>query len=363
MRARGYVGALGGHASAVEVTLGITRERTRSRVRTRGHACVFRAMWARSRSHGRSLREDWGPVGAFCSPSASGTRRHVCQSLFSASRRGGRSGRISEGAVGGEGHFVLLRVFLETPREQDVSRLESCLPAPRPGHGVASLAFPRPRLCQTEHRCHLRPLLVSTGTSVISERRWSAPRMPARMVLDSAGSLLSCVGPVGAPWCVQHRRGPAGRTADGAAAAWLVARRRPEAGMGGLREALCLGARGGSCAGSGPVSEAHLPMRRCIGPAVSRLAAAALARGLQPQDWGDCCGHLCFHPPSRSHDVQHFPSLQDWWFLLGEILCLVLTSKALWKVLERACWLWMRNAESQGTRDCDCVSECAYVPV
>lgn len=120
--------------------------------------------------------------------------------------------------------------------------------------------------------------------------------------------------------------------------------RPPEAGMRGSPGGTVPPSSRREPRRSGPVSEAHLPTRRCVGPAVLCLAAAALARGLQPQDRGDCCGHLCFHPPGRSCNVQHFPSLQDRRCLLGESLCLVLTCEALWKVLEKAHWLWMRSA-------------------
>lgn len=243
------------------------------------------------------------------------------------------------------------------PREQDVSRLECCLPAPSPGHGVASPAFRRPGPCQMERRCHLRPLLVPTGTSAVSECRWSALRTPARTVSDFAGSVLSCVGPVGARWRVQHRPGPAGGTVDGAAAARLVV---PQAASGSWNGGTTGGAeppssrreprRGRSRVGGAP---AHTQVRRA---SCFVSAAAALACGLQPQDGGTAV----FSPSRQVPQCAAFPQLAGSVVSLGEesLLGLMLTCEALWKVLERARCLWMRNADSQGTRDCDCVSVC-----
>lgn len=63
--------------------------------------------------------------------------------------------------------------------------------------------------------------------------------------------------------------------------------RPPEAGMRGSPGGTVPPSSRREPRRSGPVSEAHLPTRRCVGPAVLCLAAAALARGLQPQDRGN----------------------------------------------------------------------------
>lgn len=275
-----------GHACA----LGTTWVRSRSSGHVEGHARALGVMRARSGSRGRALREDGPGSGVLLAQRRWHAAPRLPATVCSARRgeAGGVDGLLKAPWRGGP-----LRSpwrLPGDPREQDVSRLECCLPAPSPGHGVASLAFRRPGPCQMERRCHLRPLLVPTGTSAISECRWSAPRTPARTVSDFAGSVLSCVGPVGARWRVQHRPGPASGTVDGAAAARLVV---PQAASGSWNGGTTGGAepwslrreprRGRSRVGGAP---AHTQVRRA---SCFVSAAAALACGLQPQDRGDCC--------------------------------------------------------------------------
>lgn len=157
------------------------------------------------------------------------------------------------------------------------------------------------------------------------------------MFSDSAGTLLSC----GTPWAPL---GAFSTDRGQRAGPWM----EPRPASGSWNEGFTGRHR------ASELAEGAAPERSSVGGAPThaqvRRASCFVSGSGGTGTWpsaagrGDCCGHLCFHPPGRSCNVQHFPSLQDRRCLWGESLCLVLTCEALWKVLEKAHWLWMRSA-------------------